>query len=61
MKYQQIIEPVFPVNAIGLKLTNEGEIDILYIPSSWEVNEKAFKIVRRRFPDGRVSWFEEVR
>jgi len=61
MRYQQIMKPVFPVNAVGLELTNDGEIDTLYLPAFCQVNKEPLKIVRRRFPDGRVSWFEEVK
>jgi len=61
MNYQEIIAPVFPLNPVGLNLTNEGEVDILYIPSAGDYQDHTLKIIRRRFPDGRVKWFEEVR
>lgn len=60
MNYQQIIAPVFPLNPVGLQLTNEGDIDVFYLPSSGDNCDHSSKIIRRRFADGSVKWFEEV-
>jgi len=61
MNYQEIIPPVYPIRRIGLNFTNDGEIEVFYILSPGVYNHHTLKIIRRRFPDGRVSWFEEVK
>lgn len=61
-RLQETMKPVFPVDRVGLVFTDEGVIDVLHISSDQHeaLGEDISKIIRRRFPDGNVKWFEEV-
>ncbi len=60
MNYQEILEPVFPLNFIRFYFTNEGEIDFLFSTLSHFQDDPKSEIVRRRFPNGSIKWFELV-
>lgn len=60
MILQKIIEPVFPIIKVGVLFTDKGEIDVLFCCHGNEFCSESVTIIKRRYPDGSVSWFEEV-
>ena len=63
MELQEILIPTFQIKKVGATFTNEGEIDLVYIssPKAGCEERQVLHIVERRYPSGRVRWFEEVK
>jgi len=60
MDLQMILQPVYPIFYMGAGFTNNGEIDLFFVSADRDQgNFKQPIIIKRRFPDGSVKWFEK--
>ena len=59
IREQEILVPTFNIIPLGVPcFNNEGVIDTYYSLSG--KSSDSLKIIRRRYPDGSVNWFEQM-
>jgi len=59
---QEIMMPEFPLVTVKGMLTNEGFIEVYYLPfcADEQFENCGLMIICRRYPDGEFKWFEQV-